>query len=250
MENREVRLNKYLARCGIASRRECDKIIASGKISINGDRVTELGVKVTESDIVKYNGEVVTPASGKEYYAYNKYVGTVVTASDPHGRETVYDAIKSVEKKDISHLKYIGRLDMNSEGLLLFTNDGDLIHALTHPKFHIKKVYDVKIDKELKKEEIEKMVNVGILDEDQLLRAGSVKRIENVSGYIYSVELYEGKNRQIRRMFNRFGYKVLKLKRMQFSSVKLRDLSIGRIRTLTEREVLSLKNRGFKKFKS
>lgn len=240
-----VRINKFLAQCGLGSRRECDKKISAGHISVNGKIVTELGLKIdSENDIVLYDGKSVEQVNKKYYIAYHKKPGTVATKSDPEKRETVFDALQK-EGLDASILNYIGRLDMYSEGLLLFTNDGELIHALTHPKFHIKKVYLISTDKKLSENDITKMVEEGIEDDGQLLRAGAIRAKDDLKGNWVEVDLYEGKNRQIRRMFAAVGYTILKLKRIQFGGVKLRDLPAGKYRELQEREIKNLKSNGF-----
>lgn len=240
-----IRINKYLAQCGVGSRRECDKKIAVGHISVNGKVITELGIKIDpDNDEVCFDGESVKLVNKKYYIAYHKRPGIVVTKSDPEKRTTVYDALKK-EGFDASLLNYIGRLDMYSEGLLLFTNDGELIHALTHPKFHIKKVYRLKTDKKLSAEHLKVMVEDGVMDEGQLLHAGAIRYKEDLKGNWVEIDLYEGKNRQIRRMFNALGYNILKLKRIQFGGVKLRDLPAGRYRDLEEREIKNLKSKGF-----
>lgn len=240
-----IRINKFLAQCGVGSRRECDKKIAAGHISVNGTVTTELGLKIDpEKDEVLFDGENVEQVNKKYYIAYHKRPGTVATKSDPEKRETVFDALQK-QGLNASLLNYIGRLDMFSEGLLLFTNDGELIHALTHPKFHIKKVYLIKTDTELTETDIRKMVDDGIEDDGQILRAGAIRRKNDLKGNWVEVDLFEGKNRQIRRMFSALGYTILKLKRIQFGGVKLRDLPAGKYRELEEREIKNLKSKGF-----
>ena len=243
----EIRLNRYLAQCGLGSRRECDEIIASGAIVINGKRTTRLGLRIDPSAVsIEYNGKKIGLPDTMEYIAYHKSRGTIVTAADPDGRETIYDALKKAGCA-ADHLKYVGRLDRNSEGLLLFTNDGDLIHALTHPRFEIKKVYQVRTDKALDVSDAQKMIYDGIESEGQNLHAGAIKTLQEKGGgkeYWYAVDLYEGKNRQIRRMFEALGYTVVRLKRVQYSVVKLGDLQRGRYRRLEEREITGLKSKG------
>lgn len=246
---KEIRLNRYLAQCGLGSRRECDSLISTGKIFINGEKLTELGIQIDPDNvIIEYKGKVVKEIKRLEYIAYHKSRGTMVTARDPQGRTTIYEAIKK-RGFNTDHLKYIGRLDRNSEGLLLLTNDGDMIHALTHPRFHIKKVYQVKINKHLREEDAETMVTSGVTSEGQQLRAGAISTIHaktNKKEYWYEVDLYEGKNRQIRRMFECLGYEVIRLKRTQFSVIKLGDLKRGMYRYLDKREIKALKNRGYR----
>ncbi|MCI0473813.1 MAG: rRNA pseudouridine synthase [Ignavibacteria bacterium] len=253
MEEREiknsVRLNRYLAQCGLGSRRKCDALIAAGKILVNNKKVSELGVKIDPSaDLVAYNGQKVQEIKRLEYIAYHKSRGILVTAMDPQGRKTIYDELKR-RGYDAGHLKYIGRLDRDSEGLLLLTNDGDMVHALTHPRFQIKKVYEVEIDKRLLQTDADTMVTSGVASEGQALHAGAISGIEKKDSrnkYWYQIDLYEGKNRQIRRMFEVLGYTVKKLKRIQFSSIKIGDLARGCYRFLTDREIRSLKGRGYR----
>lgn len=252
-DNDGIRLNRYLAQCGLGSRRECDRIIAAGRVYINGKKVTELGTKVClERDVVEHAGRTMARVRGLEYYAYHKSRGSVVTARDPEGRTTIYDALTDAGLS-AAHLRYVGRLDRNSEGLLLLTNDGDLIHALTHPRFHIKKVYRVRVDRPVMREDMERMVKEGIESDGQLLRAGAVRLVEDPGGkdeHWYEVDLYEGKNRQIRRMFEGLNYKVQRLRRIQFGVIKLRGLRRGAYRPLMEREVKGLKNLGYQNRKS
>jgi pseudouridine synthase len=252
-ENRpEIRLNRFLAQSGLGSRRECDRLIASGKVAVNGQRITELATRVDPSrDKVTFEGKPVKPANAPEYVAYHKSRGSVVTANDPQGRESIYDALKKCGYH-FDHLRYIGRLDRNSEGLILLTNDGDLIHALTHPRFQVKKTYRVRVDKALKEEDARRMVEEGIESEGQLLHAGAVRQALSAPAreFWYELDLYEGKNRQVRRMLEALGYQVRRLKRIQFGVIKLRDLSRGHARHLQEREVKGLKNLGYPPSKS
>jgi 23S rRNA pseudouridine2605 synthase len=249
----EIRLNRYLAQCGLGSRRTCDDLISTGHIYINGERVRELGTKVNpDRDKVEFHGKEVRPISKLIYLAYNKPRGVVVTKNDPEGRETVFEALKKLNY-DAEYLNYVGRLDFNSEGLLLLTNDGELIHSLTHPRFRIKKVYKVKVDRELRTEDIKKLID-GVESENQLLRAAAIRAIPDISDesrqFWYEIDLFEGKNRQIRRMMEALQINVSRLKRIQFASVKLGDLETDKARFLTEREIAALKNCGFKNSKA
>jgi len=255
MENNEnisdqddlVRLNRYCARCGLGSRRSCDTLIASGKIMVNGKKVTELGIKIDPNkDRVEYAGGAVKPVRPHVYMAYHKTRGVMVTKMDPEGRPTVYDALTRAGH-NVDDLRYIGRLDFNSEGLLLLTNDGDLVHALTHPRYHIKKVYEVCIDKQLAASDARTMRDEGVESEGRLLKVGDVSamNLKTGDGQWYGVDLYEGKKRQIRRIFEGLGYTVVRLKRVQFASVKIGDLQPGAARVLSEREVAALMAAGY-----
>ncbi len=244
-----IRLNRYLAQCGLGSRRKCDALISAGQILVNGIKVTELGVRVDPcADTIAHNGVQIKEVRQLEYVAYHKSRGVLVTADDPQGRKTIYDELRD-RGYDAAHLKYIGRLDMDSEGLLLLTNDGDMVHALTHPRFQIKKVYQVQIDRALLQADSHAMVEQGVVSEGQVLHAGAIRSIEErglKGGYWYEIDLYEGKNRQIRRMFEALGYSVKRLKRVQFSSIKIGELIRASYRFLEEREIRSLKNRGYR----
>ena len=197
-------------------------------------------------DTVEYGGSILRPLSSAVHLAYHKPRGIIVTASDPQGRPTVYDALAKLGY-ETKGLRYIGRLDFNSEGLLVFTSDGSLVHALTHPRYHIKKVYEVCVDKKVLVSDARKMVVEGVESEGQLLRAGSVSamNLKTTEGHWYGVELYEGKKRQIRRMFDDTGYTVMRLKRVQFASVKLGDLAPGAARRLTDKEIAALMAAGY-----
>jgi 23S rRNA pseudouridine2605 synthase len=240
-----VRLNKYLAGCGLGSRRSCDLLIGSGRIYVNGTKVKELGTKVSMGkDRVEYLGKTLEPVTSLKYLAFHKPQGIIVTKSDPEGRETVFDALKTAGC-DAAGLNCVGQLNVASEGLLLLTNDGSLIHALTHPRYLIKKVYDVQLDKKLSPGDAEAMTGPGIESEGDVLRAGAVLETGTVGRYWYRVDLYKGKKRQIRRMFEAVGCAVLRLRRIQFASIKIGDLAPGAFRELTVREVAALRAAGF-----
>jgi 23S rRNA pseudouridine2605 synthase len=243
-----VRLNRYLAQCGLGSRRACDTIIAAGHVLVNGQPVRELGTKVNPGlDRIEYQGKTIGIIHPLQYFAYHKSRGHVVSNGDPEGRETIYDALKEIGF-DAGHLKYVGRLDRNSEGLLILTNDGNLIHALTHPRFEVKKTYRVRIERPLASEDIDAMVKTGIESEGQVLHAGAVRFLAERSSadeVWYEVDLFEGKNRQIRRMFEARGHDVKRLKRIQYGVITLGELQRGRIRELSEREVKGLLNLGY-----
>lgn len=237
-----IRLNRFLAQCSVGSRRECDRIIECGVVAING-KLAEMGATVSlEHDIVTVKGKHVRPYLRKEYYIHHKSRGTVVTKKDPQGRETIFEAIEKQGVKT-KHLNYIGRLDRNSEGLLILTNDGDIIHQLTHPRYHVKKVYRVKIDRLVSKEDRDKMVKSGVMSEGELLKAGAVRFCSdmNPEEVWYEVDLYEGRNRQIRRIFGELEYTVHRLKRIRFGTLNLKDLKRGAIRELTQREINDLR---------
>ena len=248
-QDRKIRLNRFLAQCGLGSRRTCDDLISSGHIYCNGVAVVEMGLRVDPAtDRIEYHGKQVRVLRGFEYVAYYKPREVMVTAQDPQGRTTIYEAI-GAGGRDVLHLRYVGRLDYQSEGLLLLTNDGDLLHALTHPRFHVKKVYQVKAERLLTPAECAALTG-GVESEGQLLRAGAVRQLSQPEGdrkqFWYEIDLYEGKNRQIRRMFEALPVLIGRLRRVQYGGVKLGVLQPGEIRPLTEKEIASLKNTGFK----
>ena len=194
-----VRLNRYLAQCGIGSRRKCDELIASGHIFCNGERVTAMGLRINaDSDRIEYHGKAVKVVQGLRYFALYKPREVMVTANDPQGRTTVYDLLVKAGY-DSGNLRYVGRLDYQSEGLLLITSDGDLVHALTHPRYKIKKVYQVKAGRKLLTEDIQALLE-GIVSNGQLLRAGAIRELSSPEPgrkqFWYEIDLFEGKNRQ------------------------------------------------------
>jgi 23S rRNA pseudouridine2605 synthase len=240
-----MRLNRYLAHCGLGARRKCDEIISAGHIFINGEKVTELGTKVKPDDRVEYRGKTVTPVRKLEYWAYHKPVAVMVTKSDPEGRMTVYEKLQKTGF-NAGHLNYVGRLDYFSEGLLLMTNDGALIHALTHPRYHIKKTYRVQLERLLRETDVKRLYE-GIESEGQVLHVGDVRPAPGAKDeYWYEVDLYEGKNRQLRRMFGALHLRIIRLVRIRFACVKIGDLAPGAKRSLTPREIAGLKAAGFK----
>lgn len=247
-----IRINRYLAQCGLGSRRACERLVTGGRVYVNGQRVTDLAFTVDPPrDSVEYKGKELRPLRRLEYIAYHKPAGPVVTRSDPQGRATIYDDISSATGRDMGHLRYVGRLDRDSEGLLLLTNDGDLVHALTHPRFHVKKIYHVRIDRPLDPRHVRTMVEDGVVSAGDRLHAARVVPLYRTAGASernwYEVHLFEGKNRQIRRMFEAFGYRIERLVRVRFASVKLAGLPPRAVRPLSEREVGALRNVGYRR---
>lgn len=233
-----MRLQKYLASCGVASRRNAEKLIAEGHISVNGNTVTEMGFQVDElSDIVLVDGVQVRPEEEKHYIAYNKPVGEVTTAYDPEGRQTVLDRFRNYPVR----LFPVGRLDYDSEGLLLLTNDGDLMNRLLHPSFEIPKSYLARISNHVSDEEI-RSLRKGVMIDGRLTSPAEVRLIRHDT---FSTELlitiHEGRNRQIRKMVSSVGHQVVRLKRVRFGPVFLNDLPSGMWRKLTEDEIAKLK---------
>lgn len=228
-----VRLNKYIANAGICSRREADKLIESGAVSVNGVIVTEMGIKVRPSDIIQFGGQTLKSEKFR-YILLNKPKDYITTLEDPEDRKTVMNLIKDACKERIYP---VGRLDRNTTGLLLFTNDGDLAKKLTHPKYNIKKIYHVELDKKLVKEDILKIIE-GVELDDGFIK---IDRIEYAGDgedkKVIGVEIHSGKNRIVRRIFEHFGYNVKKLDRTVFAGLTKLNLPRGRWRFLTEEEV-------------
>ena len=235
----EIRLQKYLAECGIASRRKCEELILQGKIEVNGKVVTELGTRVKKEDTIKYNGKIVQPEEDLIYILLNKPIGYVTTVKDQFKRDTVLDLIK-IDKRIVP----VGRLDMYTSGALILTNDGDLVNKLTHPKNEVNKTYNVTISGIITNQEIQKLENGVKIDESYITKPAKVKILKideekNISRI--QIIIHEGKNRQVRKMCEAVGKKVLALHRSKIGSIEVKNLKIGTWRYLTDKEVESLK---------
>ena len=233
------RLQKYLAQAGVASRRKCEKLILEGKVEVNNKIVTELGTKVTEKDIVKYNGRIVTPEEKKIYILLNKPIGYVTTVKEQFGRNTVLDLVKIEER-----IVPVGRLDMYTSGALILTNDGDFVNKLTHPKNEINKTYNVTLKGIITKEEVEKLVNGVIIDENYLTKPAKVKILKIDEPKEISriqITIHEGKNRQVRKMCEAVGKKVLALHRSKIGNLNVKNIKLGEWRYLSLKEVSQFK---------
>jgi len=232
-----IRLNRYIANAGICSRREADKLIAAGSVMVNGKVVTEMGFQVHEGDKVNYGGETLS-CERKRYFLLNKPKGYITTLDDPQCRETVMMLIDSACPERIYP---VGRLDRNTTGLLLFTNDGDLAKRLTHPSSGVYKIYHVEVDRPVSHEDMRQMLE-GIELEDGPIRVDDVQYAEGANDKrIVGVALHSGKNRIVRRIFEHFGYNIHKLDRVVFAGLTKKDVPRGRYRELTEKEVGFLK---------
>lgn len=232
-----VRLNKFLANAGVCSRREADMLIESGIVEINGKVVTALGTKVLPTDEVKYDGQTLRREK-KVYLLMNKPKGYITTSKDENNRKTVLDLVRPVCKERIYP---VGRLDRDTTGVLLFTNDGELAKKLTHPSHGVKKIYHVNLDKNVKKVDLEKLCK-GITLEDGVVNADVAVHVgDGLNKKEVGVELHSGKYRVIRRMFEKLGYKVVKLDRVSFAGLTKKKLSRGETRMLTEEEITFLK---------
>jgi len=232
-----IRLNKYLADAGICSRREADKLIESGVVKVNGKTVTQLGTKVDRSDKVQYGGETLKREK-LQYVLLNKPKDFITTSDDPQNRRTV---MILVEKACHERIYPVGRLDRNTTGLLLFTNDGEMAKKLTHPKHHIKKIYHVVLDKAFAKKDMIALAT-GIHLDDGFIRPDKIAYVEGTAGKReIGIELHSGRNRIIRRIFELLGYKVVKLDRVFFAGLTKKDLPRGKWRHLEQKEVNMLK---------
>jgi 23S rRNA pseudouridine2605 synthase len=233
-----MRLNKYIAQAGIASRRKADELIAQGRVKINGVVMKELGYDVIPGDVVETGGSTITPDKKMAYIMLNKPLGYVVTVSDDKERPTVMNLVQDISER----LFPIGRLDYNSSGMLLMTNDGDLAFKLTHPKHVIYKTYRVRVSGILSDEKASRLAR-GI-DIGGYVTAKAVVRIEKQleRSTIVEIQISEGKNRQLRKMFAIVGNKVVELQRIAIGDLKLGHLKIGHYRKLTQKEIEYLKN--------
>ena len=235
-----LRLNKFLANAGVCSRREADEFIQAGVVTVNGEVVTELGTKILRTDEVKFHDTPVT-LEKKVYVLLNKPKDYVTTSDDPQQRKTVMDLVKDVCPERIYP---VGRLDRNTTGVLLLTNDGDLASKLTHPKFLKKKVYHVHLDKNVTAHDLEQIRN-GIELEDGEIKADAVEYADERDKAQVGIEIHSGKNRIVRRIFESLGYRVTKLDRVQFAGLTKKNLRRGDWRFLTEKEVDMLRMGAF-----
>ena len=238
--NEPIRLNKYLANAGICSRREADEYIQAGVITVNGEVVTELGTKVLRTDEVKFHDQPVS-IEKKVYVLLNKPKDYVTTSDDPQQRKTVMDLVKNACRERIYP---VGRLDRNTTGVLLLTNDGDMASKLTHPKFLKKKIYHVYLDKNVTAHDIQQ-IRDGIQLEDGEIQADACEYADEKDKKQVGIEIHSGKNRIVRRIFESLGYRVTKLDRVQFAGLTKKNLRRGDWRYLTEEEVDRLRMGAF-----
>lgn len=232
-----MRLQKYLAHCGVASRRAAEKMITEGRVTVDGQTVTAMGVSVEDGSIVMVDGAPVTPETELHYVLYHKPAGEVTTVDDPKGRQTVLDKFRDYPVR----LYPVGRLDYDSEGLLLLTNDGDLTEKMLHPSREVEKVYLARVSNQVSVAEAKRLEKGVMIDGRLTSRAKA--RILNASP-LYTdmlVTIHEGRNRQVRKMVEAVGHEVVMLRRVRFGPLKLGDLPRGMWRTLTPEELAALK---------
>ncbi len=244
MENEDpdapIRLNKFLANAGVCSRREADEFIQAGVVKVNGEVVTELGTKVKRTDSILFHDQGVS-LERKVYVLLNKPKNYVTTTDDPQQRRTVMDLVKDAGKERIYP---VGRLDRNTTGVLLLTNDGELASKLTHPKFLKKKVYHVYLDKNVSQHDLQQLVD-GLTLEDGEIHADAAEFVNDQSKDEVGIEIHSGKNRIVRRMFESLGYHVTKLDRVMFAGLTKKGLRRGEWRYLTQEEVNMLRMGSF-----
>lgn len=236
-----IRLNKYISNAGVCSRREADELIGNGQISVNGTTVTELGTKVSRKDVVRYKGKVLS-SEKKVYILLNKPKDYVTTVKDKYADKTVIELVKNACDERVYP---VGRLDKNTTGLLLFTNDGELAKKLTHPKHGKRKIYHVFLDKDVSKKDLLK-ISEGIELEDTKIKADAVSYVTEEDKSQIGIEIHSGQNRIVRRIFESLGYKVKKLDRVYFAGLTKKNLPRGKWRFLNEKEVNMLKTGMYK----
>lgn len=241
----KIRLQKYLAECGIASRRKAEELILQGKIKVNGKIVTELGTKIIpQIDKVFYNDKEMHRQEELIYILLNKPIGYVTTVKDQFNRDSVLDLIKTNKR-----LVPVGRLDMYTSGALILTNDGDFVYKVTHPKHEIEKTYTVTIKGIIKKEEVEKL-RKGVKIEDYITKPAKVKILkknEQKNSSRLEIIIHEGKNRQVRKMCEAIGHKVLALHRSKIAGIGVKDIPLGKCRYLNSKEVQRILNENIEK---
>ncbi|MBR1753935.1 rRNA pseudouridine synthase [bacterium] len=232
-----MRLNKYIASAGICSRRKADELIEQGHVSVNGKKVTELGFNVEEKDKVFINNEIVRPKR-HDYYRFYKPTGYITSANDEKGRKIIYDILPP----ELHHLKPVGRLDKDSSGLIILTNDGDLINELTHPSVKVAKTYIVSVDGKVQLHHQQQMAK-GIEIEPKKIAYADTQILETSnSSTMLKVILYQGLNRQIRKMFEFLGFNVISLKRVQHATITLEGLKKGQYKPIKPKQIKELKD--------
>ncbi|MGV6845561.1 MAG: pseudouridine synthase [Lutibacter sp.] len=236
LSSESIRLNKYIANAGICSRREADVFIQSGNVQVNDKIVNEMGFKVKPTDVVKFDGAIISPEQ-KRYVLLNKPKNYITTMADDRGRKTVLELIENATKERIYP---VGRLDRNTTGLLLFTNDGEMAKKLTHPKHGIQKIYHATLDKKLTSADMQKIYN-GFDIDGKPVQVDEISYITNQPKNEVGLRIHSGRNRIVRRIFEHFGYHVVKLDRVVFAGLTKKDLPRGRYRALTAMEINQLK---------
>lgn len=232
-----MRLQKYLASCGVASRRAAEKLIAEGHVTVGGQKITEMGVQVEDGQVICVDGKRVRPEVEKHYIIYHKPAGEVTTVSDPEGRATVLDRFRDYPVR----LYPVGRLDYDSEGLLLLTNDGDLTERMLHPSMEVDKTYLARVSNQVTPEEARQLERGVMVDGRKTARAKvHILSVQNLFTDMI-ITIHEGRNRQVRKMVEQIGHQVVMLRRIRFGPLKLGELPRGMWRPLTQEELDALK---------
>lgn len=232
-----MRINKYIATSGFCSRRKADELIEAGRVRVNGEIVTMLGFEIRTKDKVSIDGKTLRTTK-LEYYYFYKPTGYITTKDDEKGRKTIYDILP----KELSHLNPVGRLDKDSSGLLILTNDGNLAYELTHPSIKVAKVYRVTVDTNLKAEELEKLASGIEIEKGKIAYCDCQVLDKKKDETVLEITLYQGMNRQIRRMFEYLGHNVVHLKRIRHASISLAGLKKGQAKVLKPKQIKELKS--------
>lgn len=231
-----MRINKYIAQSGFCSRRKADEYVLEGKVKVNGEVVTMLGFEIRKKDKVTLDGKTIR-ADKLEYFKFYKPAGYITTKSDEKNRKTIFDILP----KEYQHLNPVGRLDKDSTGLIILTNDGNLAYELTHPSIKVAKTYLVKVDSKLTKEELEKLSSGIEIEKGKIAYCDWVILEEDKKSTLFEITLYQGLNRQIRKMFEYLGHNVLNLKRIRHANIDLTGLKKGQIKQIKPRQIKELK---------
>lgn len=232
-----IRLNKYISNSGVCSRREADTYIEHGSVTVNGKLVTEMGYKVQATDVVRFDGTLISPEQ-KKYVLLNKPKNYITTMEDDRGRKTVMDLVSNAAQERIYP---VGRLDRMTTGLLLFTNDGELAKKLTHPKHNVKKLYHASLDRKLDLKDLEKLRG-DVIIEGRKVFIDAISYVDGQPKTEVGIEIHSGRNRIVRKIFEHVGYKVVKLDRVLFAGLTKKNIPRGRWRELTTQEVINLHN--------
>ena len=239
-----MRLQKYMAECGVASRRKCEEYIAAGRVEVNGVTVTEMGIQVEENDVVLFDGKPIQPEKRQQYIMLNKPQGVVTTLSDPQGRKTVRDLITDIPER----IYPVGRLDYDTEGLLLLTNDGELMQNITHPSKEVEKLYVVRVRGQLTEQALGRLESGVTLDDGHRTSPAKVTLLPDDPAHMgqknLTIAVHEGHNRLVRRMFQAVGTQVVYLRRERIGTLSLGHLKVGTWRHLSEKEVEYLRALG------
>jgi 23S rRNA pseudouridine2605 synthase len=233
----EMPLNKFVAHAGICSRRDAADLVKSGKVAVNGQVITEPGFKVSPKDEVKVQGKKITTKKDLVYILLNKPKDHITTTDDPQGRKTVMDIVK---KATTERVFPVGRLDRNTTGVLILTNDGELAQKLSHPSYEVRKIYEVTLDKPLIKKDFDELLN-GITLEDGFIAPDSLAYADSKNKSVIGIEIHSGKNRIVRRLFEKLGYDVRNLDRVMYANLTKKNVERGKWRFLQEKEVRLLK---------